>query len=72
MTKEEKTSFSLGIQYLAQEKNIGVLEAVILHCENTGLEIEVAAQLIDDSLRDKIEEEAKKMRYIQRTSELPI
>lgn len=72
MTKEEKTTFSLNIQCLAQKKDISHLEAVVMHCEETGLEIEVAAMLIDESLKDKIEQEAKKLRYIQRTSELPL
>jgi hypothetical protein len=72
VTKEEKLEFSLGIQYLAMNKKISHLEAVVLHCEDVGLEIEVAAQLIDETLKEKIEEEAKKLRYIQRTSELPL
>jgi hypothetical protein len=72
MTKEEKTSFSIGIQQLAFDKKISFIDAVILYCEETELEIEIAAELIDECLKEKIEQEAKSLRYLPKSSELQL
>jgi len=72
VTKEEKNAFSIHIQTLAYEKDMTHMDAIVYHCEQTGLEIEVAAKLVDEALKSKIEIEAKELRYIARTSELPL
>lgn len=71
MTKEEKNLFSIMIQTLAHQKSMSHMDAIVYHCEQTGLEIEVAAKLVDESLKSKLEMEAKELGYIQRTSQLP-
>jgi hypothetical protein len=71
-TKEEKLNFSLQIETLAATLGISYIEAITHHCEATGLEVEMAATLINDSLKSKIECEAQHLRYLPRASRLPI
>lgn len=48
------------------------MEAIVDYCEEVGLEVEVAATLINPILKMKIEEEAQALRFLQRNSKLPI
>lgn len=50
-TKEEITKFSIEIESLAESKEISYMEAIVLYCEKTGFEIEVAAKLISNALK---------------------
>lgn len=72
--KEEITSFSIKIETLARDKNIPYMEAVILHCEQTGFEIELAAKLISGALKSKIKMEAESLHFLPKsnTSKLPL
>ena len=50
-TKEEKNNFSIAIERMTANKKISYIEAITLHCEETGLEVELAATLINDILK---------------------
>ena len=54
-TKEESNKFSKEIEILVAETDYTYLEAIVEHCKKTGLEIEVAATLINSNLKSKIE-----------------
>jgi hypothetical protein len=71
-TLAEKEAFSLLIQENAQKQGIEHMEAIIDYCEKTGLEVEVAATLLSATLRSIIEIEARKKRYLQKSSQLPV
>ena len=73
-TKEEKNNFSIAIERLTADKRISYIEAITLHCEETGLEVELAATLVNDILKAKIKMEAQELRYLPRStsSTLPI
>lgn len=71
-TKEEKTNFSIAIEKLAIEKNLTYIESISHYCEETSMEIELAATLVNDVLKSKIKAEAQQLRYLPRTSKLPI
>lgn len=71
-TKEEKQNFSLQIEMLAAKLEISYIEAVTHHCEETGLEIEMAATMINENIKSKIEGEAQELRYLPRGSSLPL
>ena len=60
------------IMNMAIEEKIDHMDAIVAYCEKNGLEIEVAAALINDSLRSLIEGEAMELRYIPRGSKLPL
>jgi hypothetical protein len=73
-TKEEITTFSLNIESFVNKKNVSYMEAVVLYCEETGLEIELASKLISGSLKSKIKIEAEELNFLPKsnTTKLPL
>lgn len=66
--------FQREIDKLAFEKRIDFMEAVILYCELTGMEIEVAGSLIKSSakMKARIQDEAEALNFFPKTTKLPI
>jgi hypothetical protein len=73
-TKDEMNNFSMAIETLAREKDMPFMDAIIEHCTNSGLEIEVAAKLISTSLKAKIKLEAEELHFLPKsnTAKLPV
>ena len=71
-SREEKNKFSMMIMEMALREHIDHMDAVTSYCERNNLEIEVAATLINDSLKGIIESEAMDLRFLPRGSKLPI
>lgn len=73
-TKDEMTTFSLAIETLAKTKEIPYMDAIILYCEQTGLEVELAAKLVSGSLKSKIQFEAEELNFLPKsnTVKLPL
>jgi hypothetical protein len=71
-TKTEIKEFSELIELLVESLRTGYMDAIITHCENTGLELEVASTLLTPALKVKIREEAQEVNLIKKTSKLPI
>ena len=72
--REEMLNFSFEIEKIVEEKDISYMDAVILYCENTGYEIEIAAKLVSGALKSKIKLEAEDLHFLPRsnTTKLPI
>lgn len=72
-SKDEMTTFSLTIETLVAKKNIPYMDAVIMYCEETGLEVEIAAKLISGALKSKIQIEAESLHFLPKsnTTKLP-
>ena len=70
--REEKNQFSMMIMTIANEQRIDHMDAITAYCEKNNLEIEVAAGLINDSLKSLIEGEAENLRFLPRSGRLPI
>lgn len=71
-TKEEQRKFSELISNLATDKRIGFMDAVLLHCQETGFEVELAASLLTPPIKAKISEEAQAMNMIKKINRLPL
>lgn len=71
-SKEEKNTFSLMIENKALDDGSSHMEAILDHCERTGLEVEVAATLVNASLKAKLESEAVALRFLPKSNKLPI
>ena len=71
-SREEKNNFSIMIMEMAIKEKIDHMDAVTTYCERNNLEIEVAATLINDSLKSIIEGEAMELRFIARGGRLPL
>ena len=74
MTPEDISKFSMAIEELVYMKDISYIDAIVLYCEETGFEVEMAGKLVSGVLKSKIQLEAEDLHYIKRanTSKLPI
>ena len=71
-SREEKNIFSMMIMEMAISERIDHMDAITTYCERNNLEIEVAATLINESLKSIIEGEAMELRFLPRGSRLPL
>lgn len=73
-SKDEMTTFSLTIESIVKEKSIPYMDAIILYCEQTGLEVELAAKLVSGSLKSKLQFEAEELNFLPKsnTVKLPL
>lgn len=71
-TKNEISEFSELINGLAVDLGVTRMDAIIHHCEQTGLEIDVASTLISSALKSKIREEAQELNLLKKTAKLPL
>ena len=69
-TKEEKHEFSGKILARAGDGD-NCMDVICEYCEEVGLEVEVAATLINDVLLARIHDEAESLNYIEKSSKLP-
>ena len=72
-SKEEILDFSMKIEDLVWMKDISYMDAIILYCEETGFEVEMASKLISGTLRSKIKIEAEQLHFLPKsnTAKLP-
>ena len=71
-TKDEIREFSLMIEEMATRLKCTGMDAILEHCKQTGMEVEVASTLISTPLKAKIREEAQELNLIKKTSKLPL
>lgn len=71
-TKAEQIAFSAIIEEMVQMENLSYMDAVILHCEETGFEIELAATLLTPPIKSKINDEAQAANMIKKVRALPL
>ena len=71
-TKEEIKEFSLLIEELANKLRCNHIDAIVEHCKQSGLEIEVASTLVSSALKAKIREDAQDNNMMRKSSKLPI
>lgn len=71
-TREEVSEFSTRILEMADEQGQPCMDVIIQYCDDTGIEIEVAATLVSASLKARIREEAQSVNLIKKAAKLPI
>lgn len=72
-TREEMRKFAMKIEGMVANTDYTYLEAIVEYCKQTGLEIEVAASLVNSTLKAKMQEQAEKANLLKvKTSRLPI
>jgi hypothetical protein len=57
-TKDEMSKFAKAIEEMVAESDYNYIEAIVEYCKQTGLELEVAASLVNNNLKAKIESDA--------------
>lgn len=65
-TDIEKNNFANTITELVEQKEISHMEAVLWYCNETGLELEVAATLLSANLKAKIETNARDLHMVKK------
>ena len=72
-TKDEMAKFAKSIEGLVANTDYNYIEAIIEHCRQTGLEIEVAATLCNSNLKAKLENDGMDNNMLKvKSSRLPI
>ena len=64
--------FSLYIEEKVLRERIGYMDAVIQYCEEIDIEIESISKLINQSLKDKIQNEAEENNFMKPRGKLPL
>lgn len=63
--KKEKDQFYYEIETMVTEKGIDYIDAVTLYCKENNMEPEVAAKLVNATLKRKIASDALTLRMIE-------
>jgi len=71
-TKDEIRDFSLKIEEIADTYKIHCMEAIVQYCEESSIEVEIAASLISSHLKARIKEEAQSVNLIKKAAQLPL
>lgn len=72
-THEEMTDFAMAIEEIVRGTDYTYIEAIVEYCKETGLEIELAATLINPALKAKIQNDALERNMLkEKISRLPI
>ncbi len=72
-TKEEMSKFAKAIDALVANTDYNHIEAIVEYCKQTGLEIEVAATLVNANLKSKLENDAMDNNMLkEKSSRLPL
>lgn len=71
-TRDEMKAFAKEIENLVATTDLNYIEAIVEHCNRTGMEIEVASTLINNNLKAKIENDAQDLNLLPKSARLPI
>lgn len=72
-TKEEMSKFAKAIDGLVANTDYNYIEAIVEYCKQTGLEIEVAATLVNANLKAKLTADAMDNNMLkEKGSRLPL
>ena len=72
-TKDEMAKFAKAIDSLVSTTDYNYIEAIVEYCKQTGLEIEVAASLVNANLKSKLENDAMDNNMLkEKSSRLPL
>jgi hypothetical protein len=71
-TRDEKNDFSEKILLRMVDHNTDALDAMVTYCEEVGLEMEVAASLVNDVLKAHLEEAFVELNYLEKSGKLPL
>ena len=71
-TREEISEFSTKIMEMADEQGQPCMDVIVQYCDETGIEVEVAATLVSSFLKARIREEAQSVNLIKKAAKLPL
>jgi len=71
-TKNEIAEFSDLIVVESDLWKMTIMDTVVAHCENSGMEVDIASTLLSSALKAQIREEAQELNLLKKTAKLPI
>lgn len=71
-TITEIKEFSILIEELATKLRCNRIDAILHHCKETGMEVDVASTLVSSALKSKLHEEAQDLNLLKKVSKLPL
>ena len=71
-SEQEKAHFSNTIYDIVESKQLSHFEAMLWHCHEIDLEVEVAATLVSPRLKDLIATEVDALHMLTKTAKLPV
>ena len=72
-TKDEMAKFAKAIDRIVAETGSNYIDAIVEYCKETGLEIEMAASLVNSNLKSKLTSDAMDLNLLkEKGSRLPI
>ena len=63
-----KEKFAEEIESIVLNKNLNYIDAIVLYCEDNGIEIESVGKLISKPLKDKLKFLATELNYLKKTT----
>ena len=72
LPKELVNDFNKGCDDIVKDKELSYMEAVLDYANNSEIEPEAMAKMLNQSIKDKIEVEAQELHLLKRTAKLPI
>jgi hypothetical protein len=71
--KDEMNKFAMAIENMVATTDHNYIDAIVQYCKDSGLEIEIAATLVNSNLKSKIESDAIDANmFKERIARLPI
>lgn len=71
---QHKYTFVSDIETIRSDRRVDYIDAVVLWCEDRGLDVEYAASLIkkDQVMKLKIKAEAESLNILKKSAQLPV
>jgi hypothetical protein len=63
-----KEKFASDIEALVLKTNMNYIDAIVLYCEQQGIEIESVGKLISKPLKEKVKFDATELNYLKKTT----
>jgi|TARA_Y100000310_G_scaffold15713_1_gene15806 hypothetical protein len=64
--------FSLMIEKLSKEWNMGIMDTVLEYCERNDMEVDLAAKLLNTQIKAKLQLEAEDLNFLPKSARLPV
>jgi hypothetical protein len=70
-TKDEMLKFARAIEEMVATTDYNHIEAITEYCKQTGMEIELAATLVNSNLKSKLQSDAQDLNLLPKSARLP-
>ena len=65
-------TFSVKIEVMAVDMGISHMDAIFHYCDEADIDLDIVPKLINKSLKDKLEVEARELNFLPQLGSLPL